>query len=277
MAVFGFMYTTISQNIQKQMIIMKISIIIATWNAAKVLQRALDSILPQLTSECELLIIDGGSTDKTLEIIRKNSDGISFWISEKDKGIYDAWNKGIDKSHGDWIMFLGADDILLPGALDSYLNFIHKADLEGINVISSKLDLVDENGNHKRYVGEKFDGLKYGQRKCSFAHPGLLHNKSLFESYGKFTLDYKICADCEFFVRNRKNIRSAFVDRVNVRMQQGGMSVSYSAIKEAYQIRKRYHSMSQWTNLWGFITISIKLKLSAYKSFYLKLIHHGNS
>ena len=74
----------------------KISIIIATYNAGNVLQRCLDSIRPQKLDEIELLIIDGNSKDDTMDIINKNSDIVDYWVSEPDRGIYDAWNKGMN-------------------------------------------------------------------------------------------------------------------------------------------------------------------------------------
>ena len=79
---------------------MLISIIIATYNAEKTLQRCLDSIIPQLSDQVELIIIDGGSIDKTSEIVKSNSQYITYYLSEKDDGIYDAWNKGINKANG---------------------------------------------------------------------------------------------------------------------------------------------------------------------------------
>lgn len=249
---------------------MKISIIIATWNAAKTLRRCLDSIVPQMTNQTELIIVDGGSEDETNDIIDSYGDCISVHLSEPDKGIYDAWNKGIRKSHGDWIMFLGADDILLPGAIQAYLEKLSSVSM-GTNIISSKLDLVDENGNHKRYVGEKFDAIQYGKRKCSFAHPGMLHSNFLFEQHGLFSLDYKICSDCEFFIRNMNYIQSDFVDKITVRMQQGGVSVSNAAIKEAFHIRKKYKSMNIIENYTSCLIMMIKLKLSSYKTLYLNM------
>lgn len=121
--------------------LMTISIIIATWNAAKTLRRCLDSIVPQLTNETELILVDGGSKDDTNKIIDSYGDKIAVHISEPDKGIYDAWNKGVIHAHGDWIMFIGADDRLAQNALVEYLDFINKQNLE-YDLISSKRKMV---------------------------------------------------------------------------------------------------------------------------------------
>ena len=102
----------------------KISIIIATYNAGKTLARCLQSIREEKTNEIELLVIDGGSKDNTLDIINTYQDTIDYSCSEPDKGIYDAWNKGISHAKGDWMMFIGADDYLVGNALSDYLNKI---------------------------------------------------------------------------------------------------------------------------------------------------------
>ena len=119
-----------------------LSIIIATYNAEKTLQRCLDSIIVQKSEEVELIIIDGGSTDNTVSIIKRNYKIIDYWISEKDKGIYDALNKGIDKANGKWIQFVGSDDFILPDALVDYLEFIKKTNTSGIDLITARVRIV---------------------------------------------------------------------------------------------------------------------------------------
>ena len=95
----------------------QISIIIATFNAAKTLERCLQSIISQKQQEVELLVIDGQSNDETLTILEQYREHIDVIISEPDRGLYDAWNKGIRKSQGAWMWFIGADDYILPQAV----------------------------------------------------------------------------------------------------------------------------------------------------------------
>ncbi|NBB22841.1 glycosyltransferase [Runella sp. CRIBMP] len=248
---------------------MLITIIIATYNAAEFLQRSLDSIRLQKTDDIELIVMDAVSKDTTLEILKNNSDIIDYFKSEKDKGVYDAWNKGIRKAKGTYIMFLGADDVLLPGAIEAYLRFIKSN--SGFDIISSRLDLVDEMGNHRRYVGELFVHERYCKRTLSFAHPGMLHSVNIFNKVGLFSLDYKICSDAEFFIKNGGAFKAGFVDYVTVRMQQGGMSVSYKAIWEAYKIRKNYHVINPFQNSIGMIKMVLLLFLSKTKTKLLGL------
>ena len=87
-----------------------ITIIIAVFNGAKTLQQCIDSVAQQSYPNKELIIIDGGSKDGTLDLLKANSEKIDYWVSETDNGIYNAWNKGLAQANGDWICFLGADD-----------------------------------------------------------------------------------------------------------------------------------------------------------------------
>ena len=87
-----------------------ISIIVAVYNGEKTLQRCIDSVFSQTYPHKELIIIDGGSTDGTVDILQTNNDKITYWKSEPDNGIYQAWNKALDHAKSDWICFLGSDD-----------------------------------------------------------------------------------------------------------------------------------------------------------------------
>ena len=103
-----------------------ITIITVVYNNVSHLQKTLNSIYKQNYKNYELIVIDGGSKDGTLNIIKKNSSKINFWISEKDKGIYDAFNKGLKFAKGDYVGFVNSDDILLPNALKILKNYIIK-------------------------------------------------------------------------------------------------------------------------------------------------------
>jgi len=141
---------------------MTISIIIATYNAAKTLSHCLDSIVPQLTDETELILVDGGSKDETNSIIDSYGDKIAVHISESDKGIYDAWNKGVKAAHGQFIAFIGADDKLLPNAISQYLDFIETKGTD-FDLICGKLYFVNAKGEVLRQVGEPWDWKKHCQ------------------------------------------------------------------------------------------------------------------
>ena len=224
---------------------MTISIVIATFNAEKTLKRCLDSIVPQLNDECELVLVDGGSKDSTNKIIDSYGDKISVHISEPDKGIYDAWNKGVMHARGRWIGFVGADDILLPDALSTYLDFIRSTpNVDAYDYICAHNEYADKDGYVIQIIGEPAVWSKMRKGMVA-AHVGSLHNKhNLFETIGGYDLQFHICADYDLLLRKRDKLRSLFVEHNIARMQIGGMSFSMRAIKEAYLIRKKNHSVN---------------------------------
>lgn len=201
-----------------------ITIITATYNSAAVLERSINSILNLKYRNIEYIVIDGASTDGTVDILKKYNFAVDKWISEPDNGIYDAWNKGVRLSTGEWITFLGSDDILYPDALQNYVDFLqHCPDLANLQFVSSKMHLMSSSGR----IIKEF-GAPWNWEKCRWAnriaHPGSLHRRVLFAMYGLFDEKYKICGDHEFLLRPGRNFKTAFMDIVTVRMAAGGVS-----------------------------------------------------
>lgn len=213
-----------------------ISIIIATYNAQELLPVAINSIRNQLYKNFELIVIDGLSTDKTVEIIENNKDIVSYTISEKDKGIYDAWNKGIKLSKGKWIMFIGADDELLPNALLNYASFIEEKKCDNYDYISSKINLLfPHNSVAYKTIGSKWEWPKFNH-SMMVAHPGSLHSKKMFQKVGYYDTKYKITGDYELLMRSKEKLKAEFLDTVTLNMKKGGASDSLKAINEYYKI-----------------------------------------
>lgn len=212
-----------------------ISIVTATYNAANCLDNLFKSILVQNFTDYEILIIDGGSTDGTIEIVKKYEHCISYWLSEKDGGIYDAWNKGIMKASGEWIMFLGADDWLMPDALQNYSDFLKScANVQYLQFVSSKRQMVDKNGKLIRITGYTWEWplfLKF----MTVSHPGALHAKKLFDTYGLYNTDFKITGDYELLLRPKGRLIAAFMNKVTVNMSEGGASDSIAAVREYFK------------------------------------------
>jgi glycosyltransferase involved in cell wall biosynthesis len=211
-----------------------ISIIIATYNASKTLKGCLDSIVSQLTDECELLLIDGGSKDNTNAIIDTYGNKVSTHISEPDQGIYDAWNKGVKLSHGDWIMFVGADDRLGSTALNDYFEFL-KGISNNCYLISSMRTMYDFKGREIRTVGSRWKWPSC-QKGMPISHPGALHRKELFDSVGLFNIKYKIAGDYDLLMRCGKFLNAQFMNKVTINVYEGGVSDSYAAIFEYYKV-----------------------------------------
>lgn len=183
--------------------------------------------------DVEFIIIDGGSSDRTVEIIMENNKHIDYWISEPDKGIYDAWNKGLNAGTGKWVMFLGADDQLNTEAIEKYTEFICKVpNIEDIDYISSRMEVIDKHGKILRVRGRAW-GWPLFLKDMSVAHPGSLHSRKLFEQYGVFNTEYKIAGDYELLLRPKDKLRALFMDIITVKMQEGGASDSLKALVES--------------------------------------------
>lgn len=219
----------------------QISIVIATWNASKTLRSCLDSIIPQLNDECELVIIDGGSKDETNEIIASYGEKVSYTISEKDKGIYDAWNKGVNAAKGQWILFIGADDRLAKDAIENYLKFIQTVPND-TDFISSKIDYVDENGKTLDITGKLWD-YKRCRINMDVTHVASITNKNYFERIGLFNIDYKIVGDYELLMRGSKGMKAEFMDKVVATMAIGGASFSTKGLKEQFKVKRKVAHM----------------------------------
>ncbi len=234
-----------------------ISIIIATYNAEKVLQACLDSIIYQLTEEIELIIIDGNSTDDTVNIIQRNENFISYWISNRDDGIYDAWNKGLDQASGEWFMFLGADDRLISNALNIYVHYIRNENHKELDYISSRVRMVDKNGVYIRTKGWPWVWPEI-LKETMTAHPGSLHSKNFFDTYGKYDIKYKIVGDTELILRAKGNLKYAFLNVATVEMMEGGASDSLNAIKERYKVNVMTGNCKKYLAFYYALIVSVK-------------------
>lgn len=206
---------------------MRYTVITATFNSEKTVARTFNSILNQSNKNIEYIVVDGKSTDNTISIIKTyaskfKASGIVFkWISEKDTGIYDAWNKGLKIATGKWISFLGSDDVYSDNAIELYHNFIDQQDDE--------LDLVYSNINVVK--GDKIlrtmDGVwswKVFRRKMNIAHVGTFHNSNYFKTYGMYNSDYKIAGDYELLLRAGEKLKTAKFDSITALMAYGGIS-----------------------------------------------------
>lgn len=219
--------------------------------------------MPQLTDECELIIIDGGSKDGTYEIIKSYNDNISYTISEADKGIYDAWNKGVKVANGKWIAFIGADDVLLPGAIVAYLNAINNTpEIHSYDYICAHNEHVDAKGKLLKVIGEE-PKWSIMRKRMAPAHVASLHNKTnLFGTIGYYDYEhFHICADYELLIRKKDHLKYIMLPDHIARMEAGGMSFSIKAIKETYSIRKKHHSVSAPMNAFLYMRDVIAFKL----------------
>jgi glycosyltransferase involved in cell wall biosynthesis len=214
-----------------------VSIITAVRNSEALLEKTILSVISQRYDNMEYIIIDGASTDGSIGIIKKYDNAINYWISEPDKGIYDAWNKGLLIAKGDWIGFLGAGDTYYEDAIENYINDILKTGEEYIEYISSKNQLISGKEKVIRTIGSRWQWKRFA-KYMNVAHVGSLHHRRLFQKYGYFDPSYKICGDYEFLLRPRENLLAGYLDKVTTNMLSGGISDNKSqALREAMRAK----------------------------------------
>lgn len=238
----------------------KISIIIATYQAGEFLQACLDSIKKQSYKNLELLIVDGSSTDSTLSIIETNKALITSYISEPDKGIYDAMNKGVKIATGDFVLFLGADDTLL-------------VDLAEIAFLLCDRNIVYYGDVLFKQSGQIYDG-KFGSFKLAIkniCHQAIFYPSSVFKSY-TFELSYQLLADHALNIKlfGDKNFSFSYFPHVIARYNQTGSSGSN--IDSTY-ISSRMSLIKDNFNSFVYLYAKLRMVISKYllrKSYYNK-------
>ena len=195
---------------------MKISIIVPTYNSQRTIKRCLDSVIGQTFVDWELLIVDGCSRDETLAIVSTYNDSRICIYSEPDKGIYDAMNKGINRSSGEWLYFLGSDDSLYDSKV---LEDVEKE-------LSTKYDIL-----YGDVYAPQLSNEYRGEWTISFldynrCHQSIFYRRDFFSTYGLYNLKYTLYADYDINLKwiLNKNIKSRYINRLIANYSANGAS-----------------------------------------------------
>lgn len=206
---------------------MKISIITITYNSEKTVEDTIKSVVSQDFPNVEYLIIDGLSKDKTLQVVNKYSAYIDKVVSEKDKGLYDALNKGIKHATGEVIGMLHSDDVYANNQVLSKVAQQFAID-PALEAVYADLVFVDRDNTDKvlrtwKSGAYKEDAFKQGWMP---PHPTFFVKKSVYERLGGFNLDLKLSADYELMLRfiHKEKIKIAYLPEIIVKMRMGGIS-----------------------------------------------------
>lgn len=208
---------------------MKVSVITVCYNSEKTIRHTIESILSQNYQNIEYIIVDGKSSDGTMDIVAEYRDRIATIISEPDKGIYDAMNKGVKAATGDVVGILNSDDFYENDSVisDVVQVFIDKTEIDVVFgdvvfISAENLNAIRRHYNAKRFKPWK---LRFGWMP---PHPATFVKRSLYLRSGLYKTDFKIAADYEIFVRwlivNKANYQ--WIDKILVRMRTGGASTS---------------------------------------------------
>lgn len=204
------------------------SIITVCLNSESTIRRCVESVFSQTYEFIEYIIIDGGSTDKTISIINEYIDKISYFISEPDFGLYDAMNKGIKVANGDYITFLNSDDLYFnKSVIADVFNFSNKFNS---SIIFGNLYYINNNSNYKkvRKYNSKFFKPYFLYFGFMPPHPSSFIQLSVYQECGLYNINYKTAADFDLFVRIILKHKKSFIffNKVLVLMQTGGVSSS---------------------------------------------------
>lgn len=213
---------------------MKVSIITVVFNGERYLEECIKSVLDQDYKNIEYLIIDGGSTDSTISIIEEFKNEIHYFVSETDRGMYDALNKGVKAATGEIVGILNADDLLASkDVISSIVNVFEQNKSDGVYGNLNYIDASPSKKILRKWVSKQFvnTDISFGWMP---AHPTLYLKKDLFNRFGNYSLDFGTAADYELMVRflyvNR--INAYFLNKLLVNMRIGGMS--NSSLKQRY-------------------------------------------
>ena len=238
-----------------------ISIVTISYNTFSTIESTILSVINQTYPNIEYIIIDGGSTDGTIDIIKKYADKISYWVSEPDKGIYDAMNKGINKATGEWIIFMNTGDKF---ATENVL-------IDMVMEITPTIDILRAN-IIRRY--KKFDVISTGIIKQeptiidminnTFHHQSTLIRRKLFIKYGLYSTKYKLCSDWKFFFDCTilHKVKSKYINYNAAIFMMGGISnTNYTQY-----IKEREDYLSE---IYGKEIISYLYELKIYRNQFI--------
>jgi family 2 glycosyltransferase len=216
----------------------KISEVTVVYNAVHTIEQTIVSVLDQTYPNVEYIIIDGGSTDGTVDIIRKYEDRLAYWCSEKDNGIYDAVNKGAEKATGDYVHFLNADDCLYrKDTLEQVAALLD----ESVDVFSGAVITIDEETLLESYVGNKHARVRASFAGGMIPTQGILYRTGILRQY-TIPKDYKVAADYDHFLSLYYNskIKFLFSDLIVAYYGLGGVSSVTRYDDELFRIYDKY-------------------------------------
>lgn len=246
---------------------MKVSIITICYNRKETIASSIESVLSQDYHNIEYIVIDGNSTDGTKEIIKSYDEKISTYISEPDKGMYDALNKGLKIATGEIIGLMHSDDEFYDNEVISRIVAMFKKSPSSDGIYGNGIYVT--NDKNERIVRDRISGI-YDHKKIESGwlplHPTVYIKKEIIEKFGYYNLDFKIASDTEFLLRYlfKRKINLTYVNSYVVKMRIGGLSTSrsraFKVFYEDYRIYK-YHGLP------GFSTV-FKKKLIALRQYF---------
>lgn len=243
-----------------------LSVITVVFNEVELIERTIKSIISQRNVSLEYVVVDGGSTDGTLDIIKKYDSKIDYWVSSKDGGIYDAMNKGIDVANGKWLHFMNAGD--------SFCNKLVVSEVfsksHSNEIITGFVKIVDLNGLWKgyRHPNDVYSSCDMAVENC-IAHQATFINRNVFKSIGNFSLDYDVQSDYDFWIRaNNNNIKFDFFNKDIANFLDNGISSDRKmGLKSIMQKNNILYNNKMISNIKYIANLTIESANFLFKSF----------
>jgi Glycosyltransferases involved in cell wall biogenesis len=202
-----------------------ISVITICKNAGSFIEQCIQSVLSQDFDDYEYVIIDGGSTDGTVDLIRKYQDQLSYWHSKQDRGLAHAFNLGVEHSRGQWLLFLNSDDFFVSSSVLSDISGVLQGNPEA-DVVFGQIQLVSRETRAeplKAPMGMDFKWNSYLLRD-TIPHPAAFTSRDLFRRIGLFSEDFRIAVDYEHYLRAGRGLHAIHEPVLVSCMREGGMS-----------------------------------------------------
>jgi glycosyltransferase involved in cell wall biosynthesis len=246
-----------------------VTVVTPCWNSIEFIDRTILSIRKQTYKNIEFIVVDGGSTDGTLEIIKGHADGISWWISEPDKGMYHAINKGLVQASGEIVSYLNSDDIYYPDTISNVVKIF--AQQPQADLIYGNLDIIDEqdkvlyNQIYPDFSAKHFANANYSM----IGQPASFWRRGLLEKIGLFDESFKMVADFDFFVRAGVAGKMVHVDETLAAFRVHAKSLTSRQLELNFReigLMRKKHGVE-------YMRLSNKISRVAY-DIYFKLINY---
>lgn len=248
-----------------------ISVVTVVFNGKAELLQTLRSVQEQTYPNVEYIVIDGGSTDGTLDALKDHSQDIDFWISERDNGIYDAFNKGSRSLTGEWTIFLGAGDVLRSKDVLSEIAHAAATVPPGTEILYGQVAIVTTDGRLVEIENEAWSESKgkwSGGRPMIPHHQGVFHHRTLFMGDAPFDTSYRICADSKLVIQSILKHEPQFARVVVTSSPLGGISTQpkYALLraKEVLRVNREVAYRNVWNERFFYAKTLAKVLLQKF-------------
>lgn len=257
----------------------KVSVITINYNNSAGLEKTINSVLSQSSSEYEFIVIDGASTDGSVDLIKKNASRINYWVSEKDAGIYDALNKGVNKATGDYLIFLNSGDYFYDNKVVEAFGVF--ASSNNKKVIYGNSNFIEKDGTSRVVCPPAKLDLNFWYAD-TVNHQAIFFKRELFLKYGDFDIQYKYAADfdCLFKIYMKEPSEFVYWNQLVCHYDNTGLTSTYEVhkvlFKERKQIIQKFTSRQEFKEMrlayFKTLSFSKKLQIIISENDFLKAV-----